>query len=192
MPSHAFLEHGGVLAFAHRGDGEAAPENTAAAFESAVTLGYRYLETDVHCTRDGVLIAFHDDRLDRVTGEQGNIGELEYPDVARARVMGREPIPLMEDLLGNFPETRFNIDPKSDAAVGPLIEVIKRTQAHDRVCVGSFSDRRLRWLRNALPNVCTSMATFETIRARLSSMSLPMGRLQAACAQVPVIRLVGA
>ena len=124
MPRHAFLEYDGVLAFAHRGDGEAAPENTAAAFESAVMLGYRYLETDVHCTLDGVLIAFHDDRLDRVTGEKGKIRELNYPAVARARVMGREPIPLMEDLLGNFPDTRFNIDPKSDAAVGPLIEII--------------------------------------------------------------------
>ena len=70
MPSHAFLEHDGILAFAHRGDGEAAPENTAAAFESAVGLGFRYLETDVHCTRDGVLIAFHDDRLDRVTDQR--------------------------------------------------------------------------------------------------------------------------
>ena len=153
MPNHAFLEHDGVLAFAHRGDGEAAPENTAAAFESAVTQGYRYLETDVHCTRDGVLIAFHDDRLDRVTGESGIIRELNYPVVACARVMGREPIPLMEDLLGEFPETCFNIDPKSDAAVGPLIEVIKRTQAHDRVCVGSFSDKRLRRVRGELPGV---------------------------------------
>ena len=111
MPSHAFLEHDGILAFAHRGDGEAAPENTAAAFESAVGLGFRYLETDVHCTRDGALIAFHDDRLDRVTDQRGSIARLDYKDVAGARVSGREPIPLMEELLGNFPEIRFNIDP---------------------------------------------------------------------------------
>ena len=102
MPSHAFLEHDGVLAFAHRGDGEAAPENTAAAFESAAGQGFRYLETDVHCTRDGVLIAFHDDRLDRVTDQRGSIARLDYADVAPARVLGREPIPLMEELLGNF------------------------------------------------------------------------------------------
>ena len=85
MPSHAFLEHDGLLAFAHRGDGEAAPENTAAAFESAVGLGFRYLETDVHCTRDGVLIAFHDDRLDRVTDQRGSIARLDYADVVRLR-----------------------------------------------------------------------------------------------------------
>ena len=92
----------------------------------------------------------------------------------------------MEDLLGELPDTCFNIDPKSDAAVGPLIEVIKRTQAHDRVCVGSFSDKRLRRVRSELPGVCTSMATLETTRARLSSIGLPIGSLRAACAQVPV------
>ncbi len=182
MPSHAFLEHSGVLAFAHRGDSEAAPENTAAAFESAVSHGFQYLETDVHCTRDGVLLAFHDDRLDRVTSDRGLIAALDYPVIARARVGDHEPIPLMEELLGDFPHTRFNIDPKSDAAVGPLIEVIHRTGAQERVCIGSFSDKRLARVRTALPKVCTSMATLETTRARLASIGLPVGVLRAACA----------
>ena len=186
MPSHAFLEHTGVLAFAHRGDSEAAPENTAAAFESAVAQGFQYLETDVHRTRDGVLLAFHDDRLDRVTSDRGRIAALDYSVIARARVHGREPIPLLEELLAAFPLTRFNIDPKSDEAIEPLIEVIRKTSAQERVCIGSFSDKRLRHIRAALPGVCTSMATFETTRARLASIGVPTGVLQAACAQVPV------
>ena len=186
MPSHAFLEHTGVLAFAHRGDSEAAPENTAAAFESAVAQGFQYLETDVHCTSDGVLLAFHDDRLDRVTSDRGRIAALDYSVIARARVNGREPIPLLEELLAEFPLTRFNIDPKSDQAVEPLIEVIRNTRAQERVCIGSFSDKRLRHIRAALPGICTSMATFETTRARLASIGVPTGPLQAACAQVPV------
>jgi len=186
MNRYAFLEHPGTLAFAHRGDGDAAPENTAAAFQSAVNMGFHYMETDVHCTRDGVLVAFHDDHLDRVTNASGRISQLDYRDIAKARVHGLEPIPLMEALLGDFPTTRFNIDPKSDAAVIPLIDVIKRTAAADRVCIGSFSDQRLRHVRAALPEVCTSMATWETARARLSTMGLPLGGFKAACAQVPV------
>ena len=84
------------------------------AFENAVGLGYRYLETDVHVTADGVLLAFHDDHLDRVTDRTGEIADLPCAEVAEARVDGREPIPLLEDLLGAFPDARINIDPKHD------------------------------------------------------------------------------
>ncbi len=99
------------------------------AFEGAVLLGFRYVETDVHVTSDGVLLAFHDDVLDRVTDRSGIIAELPWSEVQKAKVSGREPIPLLEDLLGSFPDLRVNIDPKHDAAVAPLIDVIEKTSA---------------------------------------------------------------
>jgi glycerophosphoryl diester phosphodiesterase len=147
-------EAGAVLAFAHRG-GARHPaieglENTLVAFEHAVALGYSYLETDVHLTRDGVLLAFHDDVLDRVTSSVGSILEAAYVDVRNALIGGREPIPKMADLLEHFPDARFNIDIKSDAAVGALAQLVERTTSHDRVCVGSFSERRLRGFRGAV------------------------------------------
>ena len=91
-PTHPYLDHPGPIPFAHRGGAEVHPENTMEAFAAAVDLGYRYLETDVHVTTDGVLIAFHDDRLDRVTDRQGLVAELSWPEVREARVAGREPI----------------------------------------------------------------------------------------------------
>jgi len=144
-------EQGAVLAFAHRG-GAAHPEiagleNTLAAFEHAVALGYRYLETDVHASSDGVLLAFHDHLLDRVTSLEGRVGETAYVDLATALIGDREPIPRMADLLEHFPQARFNIDLKSDSAVGPLADLVEHTGAHDRVCVGAFSERRLRAFR---------------------------------------------
>ena len=147
MALHPFLEHDGVLAFAHRGDQSAAPENTLPAFEGALRLGFRYLETDVHVTCDGVVLAFHDASLDQVTDQRGTIAELDYDQVRTARVGEREPIPLLEDLLGTFPSAR--VDPKSDAAVDPLIDVIRRTRAEARVCIGSFDGNRLKRVRQA-------------------------------------------
>lgn len=188
MPSSPwpFLDHPGPLPFAHRGGAGEWPENTMPAFEGAVALGYRYLETDAHVTADGICLAFHDDRLDRVTDRTGLISELPYRVVRDARVDGREPIPLLEDLLGAFPEARVNIDPKHDDAVAAVASVVTRTRAVDRVCVGSFSDDRLERLRAELgPALCTSLGPKATARLRAGSYGLPTGRMAGACVQVP-------
>lgn len=189
MPSSPwpFLDHAGPLAFAHRGGAGDWPENTMPAFEGAVDLGYRWVETDAHVTADGICLAFHDDRLDRVTDRTGVIAELPYREVRQARVDGREPIPLMEDLLAAFPDLRVNIDPKHDGAVDALVHVIERTGAVDRVCIGSFSDRRIERCRAALgPRLCTSLGPKAIARLRGGSLGLPAGRFDGqACAQVP-------
>jgi glycerophosphoryl diester phosphodiesterase len=182
-----FLDHPGPIPFAHRGGASDAPENTMPAFANAVALGYRYVETDVHTTADGVLLAFHDDRLDRVTDRVGRIDSLPWSVVREARVAGREPIPRLEDLLGAWPDLRVNIDPKHDAAVGPLVDALRRTRSIDRVCIGAFSDRRLARMRAALGSrLCTSFGPVAITRFLVAARGLPAGRLPpAACLQVP-------
>ncbi|MCB0986875.1 MAG: glycerophosphodiester phosphodiesterase [Acidimicrobiales bacterium] len=188
MPSSrwSFLDHPGPLPFAHRGGASQWPENTMPAFEGAVALGYPYLETDAHVTSDGVCLAFHDDRLDRVTDRSGLVSQLPYRLVKEARVDGREPIPLMEDLIAAFPDVRINIDPKHDEAVESLAAVLRRTGAVGRVCVGSFSDERLERLRGILgPELCTSLGPRGVARLRAGSFGLPLGDVAGACVQVP-------
>jgi glycerophosphoryl diester phosphodiesterase len=184
-----FLDWPGPLAFAHQGahfEG-ATGENTMESFEAAVALGYRYLETDAHATTDGVLVAFHDDTLDRLTDRAGAIRDLPWAEVRAARVRGRQGIPLLEDVLTTWPDVRVNIDPKHDAAVDPLIELIRRTGSIDRVCVGAFSDARLARVRSALGNrICTSMGPRQVRRLVLASRGVPGRRPSAACVQVPV------
>lgn len=159
-----------------------------AAFAAAVDLGYRYLETDVHVTSDGVLLAFHDHTLDRVTDRRGRIGELPYAYVAQARVQG-EPIPLLEDILGTWPEVRVNIDAKHDAAVPALVAAVERTGAQDRVNLGSFSNRRVQRIRRLTEGrVCTWMGSTAVGLLRLHSWGMPAPSFPAACAQVPVRR----
>lgn len=138
----AYLDHPGPIPMAHRGFSLDGLENSMTAFQAAVDLGYRYVETDVHATRDGSVVAFHDETLDRVTDAVGEIPKMAWTQIRRARIGGIEPVPLLEDVLGTWPELRVNIDLKSNSAITPLARVIERTRAHDRVCVASFSDRR--------------------------------------------------
>lgn len=168
---------GAVLAFAHRG-GALHPdlvglENSLRAFEHAAGLGYTYLETDVHVTRDGVLIAFHDKVLDRVTGSAGSIATTSYVDLTDALIGGREPIPLMADLLEHLPHARFNIDLKAEAAVAGLADLVERTASHDRVCVGSFSGARLRAFRRLVSRpVATSYGPMSVGLSRFGPRAL--------------------
>ncbi|MDQ6928536.1 MAG: glycerophosphodiester phosphodiesterase [Actinomycetota bacterium] len=184
----AYLDHPGPLPLAHRGGAGDYPENTMTAFAAAVEMGYRYVETDVHATADGTLVAFHDEDLDRVTDRTGKIRELSWDEVRAARVSG-EPIPLLEELLGTWPDLRVNIDMKHDTAIEPLVEVLRKTNANDRVCVGAFSDTRLARFRNlSSDRVCTSMGPLAIARLRAASWGAPVGHVGGACSQVPVRR----
>lgn len=183
--SYPFLDHPGPIPFAHRGGASEAPENTLPAFEYAVGLGYRYLETDVHTTADGVLVAFHDDRLDRVTDHAGVISEMPWREVSKARVEGREPIPLLEDVLGTWPEVRVNIDPKADTSVDPLIETLRRTDSVDRVCVGAFSDERIAQVRASFGGrLCTGMGPDELVDLIRAYQGEEV-TFRSQCAQIP-------
>jgi glycerophosphoryl diester phosphodiesterase len=184
---HPYLDHPGPIAFAHRGGAAEGLENTVAQFRRAVELGYRYIETDVHATADGRLVAFHDASLDRVTDGAGRIADLPWEDVRQARVGGREPVPLFEELLETFPEVRWNVDMKAEPALRPLLELIERMNAWDRVCAGSFSEARvLRAQRLAGPRLATSFGTRGVLNLRLRSWGLPAAvRRSAVAAQVP-------
>lgn len=155
---------------AHRGFSAEGLENSMAAFAAAVELGYHYVETDTHATADGVAVALHDASLDRVTDARGAIADLPWHVVAGARIHGREPVPRLDELIGAWPDLRLNIDAKSDHAVVPLVAAIERARAHDRVCIGSFSDRRRREvLRRLSRPVATSAGQGAAAAFRIGS-----------------------
>ncbi len=134
----------GFQALAHRGGSyPGIGENSRRAFERAVEQGYTFLETDVHATSDGVLMAFHDESLDRVTDGHGLLTRHTAAELAEVRIGGTDPIPTLAELLTALPHARFNIDIKSSSGIVPLVRVLDECAAHDRVCVTSFSGARL-------------------------------------------------
>jgi glycerophosphoryl diester phosphodiesterase len=187
---YAFLDAPTPLAMAHRGGAIEHLENTMPAFQACVDLGYRYLETDVRATADGVLVAFHDPTLGRVTDRSGRVEHLRWSEVAEARIGGREPILRLEDLLGAWPDVRFNLDIKAAGVLSSLVRLVRRMDVADRICIGSFSDARIAAARRLFgPAVCTSLGPRGVAALRLSSYSpraANLVRIQAGCAQVPL------
>ena len=161
-------EPGSVIAMAHRG-GSYHPEiegleNTLEAFQHAAALGYTYLETDVHATADGVLLAFHDKVLDRVTDLKGPVASLTLAQVREARIGGRARVPQLAELFEVLPQCRFNIDIKAAGAVSLLADFIAERAAEDRCLIGSFSHRRLTEFRRlSAGRVATSASQRETV-----------------------------
>jgi glycerophosphoryl diester phosphodiesterase len=186
----AFLDAATPLAFAHRGGAIEHLENSMPAFEACVALGYRYLETDVRVTADGVLVAFHDPTLERTTDRAGRIEQLPWSEVATARIGGRAPLVRLEDLLGAWPDVRFNLDVKAAGALAPLVRLVRRLKIVDRLCLASFSDARVAAARRLLgPSLCTSLGPRGVAALRLSSYSpraAGLVRMAAGCAQVPL------
>jgi glycerophosphoryl diester phosphodiesterase len=186
----AYLDAPTPLAMAHRGGAIEHLENTMPAFQACVDLGYRYLETDVQVTADGVLVAFHDPSLERVTGQSGRIDSQTWAQVSEARIGGREPIVRLEDLLAAWPDVRFNLDIKAAGVLAPLVRLVHRLKVADRICLGSFSDARIAAARRLFgPTVCTSLGPRGVAALRLSSYSpraAGLVRMPAGCAQVPL------
>jgi glycerophosphoryl diester phosphodiesterase len=179
------------VGYSHRGFSPDGAENSIAAFQAAVDLGYTHLETDARATADGVAIAFHDPMLDRVTNHTGRLLELTWPQVRQARILGREPIPLLEEVLGGFAAARFNIDVKSDAAIGPTLDALRRTNSWHRVRLAAFSHRRVAALRrSAGPAVASALSPQEVLALKLGRTRLPAGLAGSAelpaAAQVPL------
>ncbi|HEY2194037.1 MAG TPA: glycerophosphodiester phosphodiesterase family protein [Actinomycetospora sp.] len=148
--SHPYLAAPRPRAFAHRGwhvGDLAGLENTLAAFRRAREEGYAYVETDVHATRDGVLVVHHDATLRRVAGHPGVLRAMDWPELDPVRVRGREKLPRLEEALEALPDMRFNVDLKSPGTLRPMLELLERDDVAERVAVASTDEGRLRAVR---------------------------------------------
>ena len=177
------------LAIAHRGGAGDWPENSLMAFQGAYELGFRYMETDVHLTSDGQVVAFHDVTLDRLEGSAVSIRDLPWQQIQRLKLAQDSRVPLMAELFEALPDARFNIDMKCDEVVDPMIDLVVTHQAQERVCLASFSDKRIRRVRERLGNaVCVSAGRAAVTLQVLRSRGLPGRPSYPPVLQVPIKR----
>ena len=179
---HSFFTSSRPLVFAHRGGSALAPENTMDAFANGLSLGADGIELDVHLSRDGVVVAHHDVTVDRTTPGRGAVAALTAAELARLDV------PALGDVLARFRNLRVIIELKVNSVelAAAVVDVVRRADAVDRVCLGSFGWRVLRAARAIEPALATSAAREEVRWALYRSwVGWPSRRASYAGFQVP-------
>ena len=149
--------------FVHRGDTSIFLENTIEAFQSAVSSGYQYLETDLRETADGKIMTFHDPNLKRITGANITISETKFSDIRMRRLPSRETIPTIDELLEEFPDSFFNMDLKVNQIEEKVLKKINSHNALERVCLGSFNSKTIKKINSLEPKILTSMGISQVI-----------------------------
>lgn len=166
--------------FAHRGlhtPDKSIPENSLPAFEAAAKYGYG-VELDVHITKDGKLIVFHDDEIPRACGVQGRVSELSWGMLSHLRLFGTEyRIPLLSEVLGLIGgRVPVIVELKRG---GNKRELCEKTYAllkdyRGAFCIESFDPRIVRWFRKNAPGVLRGQ-----LARHPSDMAEDAGRLKA-------------
>ena len=185
---HQYLNHKNYITLAHRGGSLETHENTLEGFNYAVKIGCNYIETDVQASKDEIPYIFHDDDLKRVAGIDKKFNDLNSYEIDKIRIFGDCKIPRLIDCLNAFSEIKFNIDLKTDEVMIPALKILSEQKTYDRVCIASFSDRRLAYTRQHYPKFCTSMGPSEIFKIKLMSLGLNVFNIEGDCVQVPIYK----
>ncbi len=180
QPTNPYQKYAAPHVIAHRGGAGIAPENTLPAFDHAAALcGVHALETDIHMTQDGVIVAAHDDTIDAQSDGTGLLKMMDYADLLRADMgytwssdafnfpfRGQNlDVPTLAQLLDRYPEHIINIDIKQHEpeVVEAFAKLIESQQAYARVVVGSFHSKTINYFRKLMPMVTTTASYFEVL-----------------------------
>ena len=183
-----YLKYDGIAVLAHRGGALESYENTLESFDYSIGLGCKYIETDVQLSSDGVPYIFHDEDLKRLTGSNRPFHSHLSSEINDIKLFDQFKIPTLEETLITFPNTYFQIDFKSDEVVLPAIDIIRKTNSINRICIASFDSDRLEVVRNELPDVCLSMGPKEVLALLLKSYGLNKNDIPGDCLQIPIYK----
>ena len=181
-----YLDYDGLKVLAHRGGAEESYENTTESFEYSELLGCEFIETDVQVSSDGIPYIFHDDDLKRILNKPVRFDSLSSNEIDDLSIFNSCKIPKLSDTLLRFPNLCFQIDFKTDEVVMPALDVINDMNVFDRVCIASFSSKRLQKVRSLYPDLCISMGPNEVFKTLVASLNLFKGEIPGDCLQIPM------
>lgn len=135
-----------MINYAHRGASEYAPENTLSSFYLGLLQGANGIETDVQRTKDGVLVLFHDDTLDRVTDHRGKLSDYTWDELKKVKVRGNAPngffdrIPTLGEFLEKFSayDLSFAIELKGEGVEEETLAAVKESGILKKTTFTSF------------------------------------------------------
>ena len=182
----SYLNYSGLAVLAHRGGSIESLENTIESFHYSVSLGCKFIETDVQVSSDGIPYIFHDESLKRLTGINKQFNSLDSDEIDNLRIFESHKIPRLDEALRTFPDTCFQIDVKTDEVAMPALDVIYQNNAQERVCIASFNSKRLLRVYTKYPDICLSMGPNEVGKTLLSSFGLYKKHIIGDCLQIPI------
>lgn len=141
-----------VLRIGHRGAAGHAPENTLAAIRAGIALGVDFVEVDIRGTADSVLVALHDETVERTCNGRGRVDRLSLPDLRMLDAGNGERIPTIEEVLKETSGKTGVILELKVAGVGQqAVELTRRTGFRGDVIYASFLHHELRHVRSVEP-----------------------------------------
>ncbi len=169
----SLYQNRGFLLFGHRGSPKKEPENTLPSFKQAVADGCNAIELDVYCSKDGHLVVFHDETLERTTNGKGplvnyTLEELQSLNAAQEWPDRIEQIPTLNDVIEILPDDIIiNIEIKNYAIIAQrqiekkIVHLIHEKKLSDRVILSSFNPINLWKIKRADPSLFTALLWYE-------------------------------
>ena len=149
-----------MIIWTHRGN--PGVENTLAGFTQAWDAGIRHFETDIHLTKDGVIVLSHDPDISRLSNSSKAINELTFDELQQFPIEGAHSWATLDELVSTFPDAHISIDLKCDEVVIPFTDFAKGKN-YSQWVVGSFSTARVKHVRRAFPELLTALTPREVL-----------------------------
>jgi glycerophosphoryl diester phosphodiesterase len=168
--------------WSHRGSSK--KENTFLAFQAAYDEGIRRFETDIHATADGVLVLSHDPDIRRMSGKNLMIRDISFLELQKYPILQSEPWCTLDELVAGFPEVIISIDIKSDYTLPYFTKWVER-KATTNLVLGSFSHRRVQFLRDQYPKIPTALTPIEVVQLKFFPFTTSKRKFEGKLAMVP-------